>query len=86
MGLMSLTLRSPVSMLKESMTQDVQKLQELTAHLQQEVAAMHDELYAQQQEIMRLTVEMRHLNDKIKSMQHNDGILNPADDTPPPHY
>ena len=68
------------------MSQDIHKLQELMAHLQAEVAALHDEIYTQQQEIMRLTASVQHLKDKIKSMQDNDGILNPADDTPPPHY
>ncbi len=68
------------------MSQDIHKLQELMAHLQAEVTALHDEIYTQQQEIMRLTASVQHLKDKIKSMQDNDGILNPADDTPPPHY
>lgn len=68
------------------MADDIQNLQELVAHLQSELAGMNDELYDQQREISRLKVEIRHLNEKMKSIQHGDGILDPSDDTPPPHY
>ena len=68
------------------MSIDIQNLQEMIAHLQAEMSSLHDELYAQQQDINRMTVEIRHLNDKLKSLHQGDGIINPADDTPPPHY
>ena len=68
------------------MSNDLKKLQELTSHLQTELAALNDEIYAQQQDIARMKVEIEHLNNKLKSFQDGDGILNSAVDTPPPHY
>lgn len=68
------------------MTQDIKNIQEILAHMQQEMAQMHDEIFEQQKEISRLTIETRHLNEKIKTMQNSDGILSPEDDIPPPHY
>ena len=68
------------------MSQDNTSLQELIAHLQVEIATLNDELYAQQQDVERMKVEIRHLNSKIQSLQEGDGILNADEDTPPPHY
>lgn len=68
------------------MTQDIKNIQEILAHMQQEMAQMQDEIFEQQKEISRLTIETRHLNEKIKTVQNSDGILSPEDDTPPPHY
>ena len=68
------------------MQNDIQNLQELIAHLQAEMSALHDEIYAQQQKINRMTIEIRHLNEKLKSLHVGDGILNAADDALPPHY
>jgi len=68
------------------MNKDLLTLQETIAHLLAEIAGMNDEIYAQQQDITRLKAQVQHLNARVKSLQDGDGILNPADDQPPPHY
>ena len=68
------------------MTEKRKDLEELTAHLQQELSVLNEELFAQQKEINILKVEIRHLNNKIKAFEQGGDILNPADDAPPPHY
>ena len=68
------------------MNKDLLSIQETIAHLQAEIASMNDEIYAQQQDITRLKAQVIHLNGHIKSLQDGDGILNPEEDQPPPHY
>ncbi|MCE2517160.1 MAG: SlyX family protein [Alphaproteobacteria bacterium] len=68
------------------MSDAVQKLEEKLAFMQAEITAMSDELYAQQKEISSLRHEIDKLNAKLKHSQMDSGILNSAEDTPPPHY
>ena len=65
---------------------DIQELQEIVANLQAELNAMSGELYRQQKEITALTIQIGYLNDKLKSVQQDSGILHSDEDTPPPHY
>ena len=65
---------------------DIQELQEIVANLQAELNAMSGELYRQQKEITALTIQIGYLNDKLKSVQQESGILHSDEDIPPPHY
>ena len=68
------------------MSYPVQKLEEKLAFMQAEINAMSDELYAQQKDIAALRHEIDKLNAKLKHAQMDSGILNSAEDAPPPHY
>lgn len=68
------------------MEHDIQTLQEQIAYLQKEMGQLSDELYAQQKEMALLRLELRKLEQKWQAAQSDSGILNPAEDTPPPHY
>ncbi len=68
------------------MEKDIQTLQEQMAFLQKEVTQLSDELYAQQKEMAALRLELLKLQQKWQAAQGDSGILNPAEDTPPPHY
>ena len=66
--------------------EEIQELQEIIANLQAELNAMSGELYRQQKEITALTIQIGYLNDKLKSVQQDSGILRSDEDIPPPHY
>lgn len=68
------------------MEKDIQTLQEQMAFLQKEVTQLSDELYAQQKEMASLRLELLKLQQKWQAAQGDGGILNAAEDTPPPHY
>lgn len=66
--------------------EEIQELQEIITNLQAELNAMSGELYRQQKEITALTIQIGYLNDKLKSVQQDSGILRSDEDIPPPHY
>ena len=68
------------------MTEKTQHLEETLAFMQAEVTQLSDELYAQQKELAELRLEVAKLTAKLQASQGDGGILNPMDDTPPPHY
>ena len=68
------------------MDDQVKKLEEKLAFLQLDLQQMSDELFSQQREITMLKVKILNLEDKVKSLDHQNGILHPEDDSPPPHY
>lgn len=68
------------------MDESITQLQEQSANMQAEIAALSEELYMQQKEITRLTLIVERLNDKLKAAQTDSGILRPDEDVPPPHY
>ena len=64
----------------------ITQLQEQSANMQAEIAALSEELYAQQKEITQLTLLVERLKDKMQASQNDSGILRPDEDVPPPHY
>lgn len=68
------------------MDDQVKKLEEKLAFLQLDLQQMSDELFSQQREITMLKVKIHNLEDKVKSLDHQTGILRPDEDSPPPHY
>ena len=68
------------------MDDQVKKLEEKIAFLQLDLQQMSDELFSQQREITMLKVKIHNLEDKVKSLDHQTGILRPDEDSPPPHY
>lgn len=71
---------------RHAMDESITQLQERSANMQAEIAALSEELYAQQKEIARLTLIVERLNEKLKAAQTDSGILRPDEDVPPPHY
>jgi len=68
------------------MEQDIQTLQEQIAYMQSELGQLSDELYAQQKEMAKLRLEILKLQQKLQASHNDSGILNAAEDVPPPHY
>lgn len=68
------------------MDDPITQLQEQSAIMQAELAALSEELYLQQKEIARLTLVVTQLKDKLQAAQTDSGILRPDEDVPPPHY
>ena len=68
------------------MEHDIQTLQEQIAYMQSELGQLSDELYAQQKETAKLRLEILKLQQKLQASQNDSGILNAAEDVPPPHY
>ena len=64
----------------------IKKLEEQISFMQQEILEMSDEIFAQQKEITKLTVDLLNLRNKIHDVENNTGIRNVNEETPPPHY
>ena len=62
------------------------KLEEKMAVLQDELLQMGHEVYAQQKEMARLMIEIGKLKSRLEHVKSDTGILNPSDESPPPHY
>ena len=62
------------------------KLEEKMAILQDELSQMGHEVYAQQKEMARLIIEIGKLKSRLENVQPDSGILNPSEESPPPHY
>lgn len=65
---------------------DVMHLQELVSHLQDDIQKLGDELFQQQKDMQALLLKIAKLEAKLQAAHMDSGILNPAEDTPPPHY
>lgn len=65
---------------------DVMQLQELVSHLQDDIQKLGDELFQQQKDMQALLLKIAKLEAKLQAAHMDSGILNPAEDTPPPHY
>ena len=63
-----------------------QQMQEQMAFMQAELSQLSDEVFAQQKEIADLRLQLQKLNAKLNNVQADSGILNAAEDSPPPHY
>ena len=62
------------------------KLEEKMAILQDELSQMGYEVYAQQKEMARLMIEIGKLKSHLEHVKPDSGILNPSEESPPPHY
>ena len=62
------------------------KLEEKMAILQDELSQMGNEVYAQQKEMARLMIEIGKLKSRLEHVKLDSGILNPSEESPPPHY
>tara|TARA_Y100000766_G_scaffold245754_1_gene225833 strand:+ start:36 stop:242 length:207 start_codon:yes stop_codon:yes gene_type:complete len=62
------------------------KLEEKMAILQNELSQMGHEVYAQQKEMVRLMIEVGELKSRLEHVKPDSGILNPNEESPPPHY
>ena len=62
------------------------KLEEKMAILQDELSQMGNEVYAQQKEMARLMIEIGKLKSRLEHVKSDSGILNPSEESPPPHY
>ena len=62
------------------------KLEEKMAILQDELSQMGYEVYAQQKEMARLMIEIGKLKSRLEHVKSDSGILNPSEESPPPHY
>ena len=62
------------------------KLEEKIAILQDELSQMSHEVYAQQKEMAQLMIEIGKLKTHLKHVKPDSGILNPSEESPPPHY
>ena len=65
---------------------EVMQLQELVSHLQDDIQKLGDELFQQQKDMQALLLKIAKLEAKLQAAHMDSGILNPAEDTPPPHY
>lgn len=65
---------------------EVMQLQELVSHLQDDIQKLGDELFQQQKDMQALLLKIAKLEAKLQATHMDSGILNPAEDTPPPHY
>jgi len=68
------------------MADRVIKLEEKIAILQDELSQMGHEVYAQQKEMARLLIEIGKLKSHLEHVKPDSGILNPSEESPPPHY
>ena len=62
------------------------KLEEKMAILQDELSQMGHEVYAQQKEMARLMIEIGKLKSRLEHVKPDRDILNPSEESPPPHY
>ena len=62
------------------------KLEEKMAILQDELSQKGHEVYAQQKEMARLMIEIGELKSRLENVKSDSGILNPSEESPPPHY
>ena len=62
------------------------RLEEKMAILQDELSQMGHEVYAQQKEMAQLMIEIRKLKSCLEHVKPDSGILNPSEESPPPHY
>ena len=62
------------------------KLEEKMAILQDELSQMGHEVYAQQKEMAQLMIEIGQLKSRLEHVEPDNGILNPREESPPPHY
>ena len=62
------------------------KLEEKMAILQDELSQMGHEVYAQQKEMAQLMIEIGQLKSRLEHVEPDNGILNPSEESPPPHY
>ena len=62
------------------------KLEEKMDILQDELSQMGHEVYAQQKEMARLMIEIGKLKSRLDHVKSDSGILNPSEESPPPHY
>ena len=68
------------------MEDKVIKLEEKIAIIQDELSQMSHEVYMQQKEMARLMLEIEKLKSYLEHDKPDTGILNPGEDSPPPHY
>jgi len=64
----------------------IKKLEEQISFMQQEILEMSDEIFAQQKEITKLTVDLLNLKNKIQDVENSSGMRNVNEEIPPPHY
>ena len=62
------------------------KLEEKMAILQDELSQMGHEVYAQQKEMARLMIEIGKLKSHLEHVKPDSGIINPREESSPPHY
>ena len=64
----------------------IKKLEEQISFMQQEILEMSDEIFTQQKEITKLTVDLLNLKNKIQDVENSSGMRNVNEEIPPPHY
>ncbi|WP_018982286.1 SlyX family protein [Salinimonas chungwhensis] len=63
----------------------IEELQTKVAFQEHTIDELNDALTGQQHQIEKLQIQIRHLMEKIKTMEPSD-IARLSDETPPPHY
>lgn len=68
------------------MREEMMRLEENVANLQNELMQVSQEVYAQQKEITQLMLEIQKLKSLLEHHNSDSGILRASEDKPPPHY
>ncbi|MBM3617123.1 MAG: SlyX family protein [Alphaproteobacteria bacterium] len=71
------------------MEKDIQTLQELVAHQQEDISRLSDELYIQQQEIVKLQTLVKAVQKQLEQALAEAAVGAGGDNSPeppPPHY
>lgn len=64
---------------------DIEELQTKVAFQEHTIEALNDALTAQQKQVDEMAFTLRHVIDRVKSIQPSD-IAKQSEETPPPHY
>lgn len=64
---------------------DIEELQTKVAFQEHTIEALNDALSAQQKQLDEVSFKLKHVIDRVKSMQPSN-IATQSEETPPPHY
>jgi len=73
-------------MIDSKRTSEIENLQIKIAYLEQTLAQLSDEYYAQQKELQQLSLTVEALVDKLATAQNQDQGAEEVVDQRPPHY
>ncbi|MDO6566858.1 SlyX family protein [Alteromonas sp. 1_MG-2023] len=69
----------------DSANNSIEELQTKIAFQEHTIDALNEALSSQQQQLDELTYKLRHVIDKVKSIEPSN-MAKDSDETPPPHY
>ena len=74
-----------VALMNQSLEQRIEELESKIAFKEHSIEQMSDEMAQQQKLVAEMTVQIRYLAGKVKSLQ-SANMDDPTNEPPPPHY